>query len=284
MIAGACVAAPVFCACAGAWTPYPAASDGRLSEGGVSNQVPTNGRRTAIAHFAAAVAAVGTGLPSEAREYVGLEDLEEDMEDPVRRKNRKGKVFTREDQFDPELCGPNGCAMPVREFPMVSDQTTITTPGGLEYTRTLLPTLNGTQKDRIIGPPQDGSQVLIKYTGRLDSFDGPIFDSSYLRGLRRPLPSCLSSYTECARQKEALRGSFNRLSVVVGKDKTLPPGLMEALKVMQVGEQGRFEMPPRFNYFGGQTAYAAHPDAKVKQVPAGATTFYTVELLVINRL
>ena len=110
------------------------------------------------------------------------------------------------------------------------------------------------------GPPRGGSTVVLKYTAHVDSFDGPVFDSSALRGQRKPNKV---DYIE------------SRLNV----DPSLPPCVFEAVKLMKVGAKGRATCPPKLSYQEGKVAFDADESGEVKKVPAGASLYYELELV-----
>ena len=59
----------------------------------------------------------------------------------------------------------------------------VTTPHGVVYEPIELGTEDQGPRN---GPPRGGSTVILKYSARLDGWNGPIFDSSTLRGQRKP--------------------------------------------------------------------------------------------------
>ena len=59
----------------------------------------------------------------------------------------------------------------------------VTTPHGVVYEPL---ELGSDEEGPRNGPPRGGSTVQLKYSARLEGFDGPIFDSSKLRGQRKP--------------------------------------------------------------------------------------------------
>lgn len=110
------------------------------------------------------------------------------------------------------------------------------------------------------GPPRGGSTVILKYKAHIDSFDGPVFDSSTLRGQRKPNKV---DFVE------------SRLNV----DPSLPPCVFEAVKLMKVGAKGRATCPPKLSYQEGKVAFDADESGEVKKVPAGASLYYELELV-----
>eukprot|EP00443_Scrippsiella_acuminata_P009873 CAMPEP_0115225662 /NCGR_PEP_ID=MMETSP0270-20121206/30224_1 /TAXON_ID=71861 /ORGANISM="Scrippsiella trochoidea, Strain CCMP3099" /LENGTH=262 /DNA_ID=CAMNT_0002640047 /DNA_START=54 /DNA_END=838 /DNA_ORIENTATION=- len=138
---------------------------------------------------------------------------------------------------------------------------TITTKSGLVYER-LVPGTEGTS--RRDGPPRFASRVWVRYTAHVDGFDGPVFDSSSFRGMRRPSKN---DYVE----------------LTVSVDPGYPDGMYQALKLMKVGEKGRFVIPPELSYAEGKIAFDGDQDATVKKVDKNTTTYYDVELVNIIR-
>lgn len=134
----------------------------------------------------------------------------------------------------------------------------VVTPNGLIYEPLDLGTSEEGPRN---GPPRKGSNVWVKYTAHVDGFDGPVFDSSKIRGARKPVKT---EYIEARLNYET----------------TLTNGLFEALKLMKVGGRGRFIQPPKLGYSGGNgAAFDGDPESEVKQVPANATLYYDVELV-----
>eukprot|EP00931_Biecheleriopsis_adriatica_P062138 TRINITY_DN37415_c0_g1_i1.p1 TRINITY_DN37415_c0_g1~~TRINITY_DN37415_c0_g1_i1.p1 ORF type:complete len:209 (+),score=37.33 TRINITY_DN37415_c0_g1_i1:30-656(+) len=134
-------------------------------------------------------------------------------------------------------------------------------PDGFSY-ETLSPGSEGsTPRD---GPPKYASKVWLRFTGHIDSFDGKVFDSSSLRGKRKPS------------QKDYVE-------ITTGVEPTFAPAMWEALKLMKVGERGRFMQPPQLSFAEGKAAFEGDEDSQVKQIPAGATLYYDVELVNIIR-
>ncbi|CAJ1456043.1 unnamed protein product [Effrenium voratum] len=125
---------------------------------------------------------------------------------------------------------------------------------GFSY-ETLVPGTNGTsQRD---GPARKYAKVWLTFVGHVGSFDGPVFDSSMLRAARRPVKK---DYVE----------------IEADMDPSFAPGMWEALRLMKVGEKGRFVQPPTLSFGEGTVAFEGDEDAEVKQVPAGATLYYDV--------
>lgn len=114
------------------------------------------------------------------------------------------------------------------------------------------------------GPPITYSKIWLKYTGHLDGFEGPVFDSSHLKGKRKP-------------------GRRDYAEVIVNSDQLLPPGGWEACKLMKVGERGRAIVPPDLSWPWARRSFDADEDADVKTVPASATLYYDLELVGIIR-
>lgn len=134
-------------------------------------------------------------------------------------------------------------------------------PDGFSY-ETLVPGSTGTEvRD---GPPKKYAKIWLKFVGHLNNFEGPVFDSSSLRGARRPAKK---DYVE----------------VTVDLDDSFGPAMWEAVHRMKVGEKGRFVQPPNLSFGEGQMAIEGDEDAEVKVIPAGSTLFYEVELVRIIR-
>mmetsp|Transcript_34306 Transcript_34306/g.98679 ORF Transcript_34306/g.98679 Transcript_34306/m.98679 type:complete len:230 (-) Transcript_34306:106-795(-) len=114
------------------------------------------------------------------------------------------------------------------------------------------------------GPPKYASRIWLRYTAHVDGFEGPIYDSSYIRGQRKP---SRESYIE----------------TTVNVDGSMTPGMWDAVKRMKVGEKGRFVQPPALSYNEGKTAFEGDEDGQVKKIPANATLYYNVELVNIIR-
>eukprot|EP00490_Sorites_sp_Unknown_P014078 CAMPEP_0114647914 /NCGR_PEP_ID=MMETSP0191-20121206/6056_1 /TAXON_ID=126664 /ORGANISM="Sorites sp." /LENGTH=208 /DNA_ID=CAMNT_0001861077 /DNA_START=42 /DNA_END=665 /DNA_ORIENTATION=- len=133
----------------------------------------------------------------------------------------------------------------------------VTTPNGVTYEPLELGTEDTGPRN---GPPRGGSTVVLKYTARLEGFDGPIFDSSTYRGQRKP---------------NKVDFIESRLNV----DPSLPNCVFEAVKLMKVGAKGRAVCPPKVSYGEGKAAFDADEVGEVKKVPAGATLYYDLELV-----
>ncbi|CAK8985353.1 unnamed protein product [Durusdinium trenchii] len=133
----------------------------------------------------------------------------------------------------------------------------VTTPNGCVYEPLDLGTEETGPRS---GPPRGGANVQLKYTARLESFSGPIFDSSELRGKRKPNKV---DFVE------------SRLNV----DPSLPNCVFEAVKLMKVGAKGRAMCPGKLSYSEGKVAFDADEEGEVKKIPAGASLYYELELL-----
>lgn len=133
----------------------------------------------------------------------------------------------------------------------------VTTPHGVVYEPLELGTEEQGPRN---GPPRGGSTVILKYTARLDGWNGPIFDSSTLRGQRKP---------------NKVDFIESRLNV----DPSLPNCIFEAVKLMKVGAKGRATCPPKVSYSEGKVAFDADEQGEVQKVPAGATLYYDLELV-----
>ncbi|CAJ1381648.1 unnamed protein product, partial [Effrenium voratum] len=59
----------------------------------------------------------------------------------------------------------------------------VTTPNGVIYEPLEMGTSEGGLRN---GPPRGGANVVLRYKAHIDGFDGPVFDSSELRGSRKP--------------------------------------------------------------------------------------------------
>jgi len=135
---------------------------------------------------------------------------------------------------------------------------TVVTPNGLKYECLEPGTTETGSRD---GPPKSGSTVWMKFAGHINSPDGPVFDSSKVRGSRKPT-----------------KPDF--VEVRLNLDPSLSNGMFEALKLMKVGAKGRFEQPPKLSYKDGKVAFSGDDELEVKeQIPAGATLYYDVELV-----
>jgi len=136
----------------------------------------------------------------------------------------------------------------------------IVTPNGLKYSCIEPGT---TEEGPRNGPPRSGSTVWVKFAGHVNAPDGPVFDSSYVRGMRR-----------------ASKQEF--VEIRLNLEPSLPNGMFEALKLMKVGAKGKFEMPPGLSYKDGKVGFSGDEELEVKdQIPAGATLYYDVELVKI---
>jgi len=80
--------------------------------------------------------------------------------------------------------GPSwGPSFPAEDLQAKEVGQQVTTPHGVVYEPLELGTEEQGPRS---GPPRGGSTVILKYTARLDGWNGPIFDSSTLRGQRKP--------------------------------------------------------------------------------------------------
>jgi len=104
----------------------------------------------------------------------------------------------------------------------------------------------------------------VKFTGHVDGFEGPVFDSSVLRGRRKPSMEDFIEFT-------------------INADSTLAPGFFEATRLMKVGEKGRFMLPPKLSYGGGQVSFEGDDDGDVRKIPANSALYYDIELVRIIR-
>eukprot|EP00933_Yihiella_yeosuensis_P020986 TRINITY_DN16721_c0_g1_i9.p1 TRINITY_DN16721_c0_g1~~TRINITY_DN16721_c0_g1_i9.p1 ORF type:complete len:262 (+),score=47.31 TRINITY_DN16721_c0_g1_i9:169-954(+) len=138
---------------------------------------------------------------------------------------------------------------------------TVERPNGFKYERLEAGSEGTSPRD---GPVKYAARAWIRFTGHVDGFDGDVFDSSLLRGSRKPAKR---DYVE----------------ITAGYEPTLPTGMWEALKLMKVGEKGRFVVPPSLSYGEGAIEFEGDEDSKVKKVPAGTTLYYEVELVRIIR-
>mmetsp|Transcript_50033 Transcript_50033/g.119039 ORF Transcript_50033/g.119039 Transcript_50033/m.119039 type:complete len:239 (+) Transcript_50033:49-765(+) len=136
----------------------------------------------------------------------------------------------------------------------------VTTPNGLEYEVLSLGTSGDGPRD---GFPKKASKVWVRFTGHVDSFDGKVFDSSTLRARRST-------------------GKRDWVEITMYGEQTISNGLCEALRLMKVGEKGRFMQPPVLSYSQG-AEFEGDDDSEVKKVPAGSTLYYDVELVNIIR-
>jgi len=116
------------------------------------------------------------------------------------------------------------------------------------------------------GPPRSAARVWARFSGHLDSFTGEVFDSSYLRGQRKP---SRNDYVE----------------ITVDGEGSITKGVFEALKLMKVGEKGRFVQPPALSYDDGKGSFEADEDspAKGRKILPNTTLYYDVELVRIIR-
>mmetsp|Transcript_62277 Transcript_62277/g.163545 ORF Transcript_62277/g.163545 Transcript_62277/m.163545 type:complete len:233 (-) Transcript_62277:340-1038(-) len=136
----------------------------------------------------------------------------------------------------------------------------VTTPNGLEYEPI---EIGSAETGPRVGPPRSGSVVYAKFVGHTESFTGPVFDSSMLRGGRK------------ADKQEYVEMRLNQ-------EPTMTNGLYEALKLMKVGGKGRFIQPPNLSYSEGRVGFDPDDDGEVKgKIPPGQTLYYTVELIQI---
>lgn len=79
--------------------------------------------------------------------------------------------------------GQAGALFPAEDLQAKEVGQQVTTPHGVVYEPLELGTEEQGPRN---GPPRGGSTVILKYTARLDGWNGPIFDSSTLRGQRKP--------------------------------------------------------------------------------------------------
>lgn len=134
----------------------------------------------------------------------------------------------------------------------------ITTPNGVVYEPLVLGSDGSDKRD---GPPRSGANLEVRFTGRLGSFDGPIFDSTSLRGNRKP------------NKQDFIEARIN-------VDPGVSKGLCEALKLMKAGAKGRAVIPGPLNYGEGKVDYSADEDGEVKgKVDKDVPTYYEVELV-----
>lgn len=129
------------------------------------------------------------------------------------------------------------------------------TPNGLEYE---MITEGSTVKGKREGPPRSGSRVWIRFAGHVDGFDGKVFDSSDARASKV--------------------GRKDYVEITLNREPTITNGMCEALKLMKVGEKGRFVQPPKLSYQGGKE-FGVEADMEVKKVGANTTLFYDIELV-----
>merc|ERR1712032_1785325 len=105
-----------------------------------------------------------------------------------------------------------------------------------------------------------GANLEVRFVGRLDGFDGPIFDSTYLRGARKP-------------------NKQNFVEARINVDPGISKGLC-ALKLMKVGAKGRAIIPGPLNYGEGKVDFEADEDGDYKgKVKKEMATYYDVELI-----
>eukprot|EP00933_Yihiella_yeosuensis_P050837 TRINITY_DN48648_c0_g1_i1.p1 TRINITY_DN48648_c0_g1~~TRINITY_DN48648_c0_g1_i1.p1 ORF type:complete len:248 (+),score=33.26 TRINITY_DN48648_c0_g1_i1:39-746(+) len=135
----------------------------------------------------------------------------------------------------------------------------VTTPNGLEYEPLELGESGKSLRD---GPPRSGSVVWVKYAAHLDSFAGPVVDSSAFRGGRKPNPT-------------------DYIEIRLNLEPTITNGMFEALKLMKVGGKGRFVQPPKLSYGGGDQAFDSDEltPGGSRKVQPGTTLYYDVELV-----
>lgn len=134
----------------------------------------------------------------------------------------------------------------------------VTTPNGLVYEPIELGTDEKGPRD---GPPRSGSNVWVKFTGRTESFDGPLMDSSKYRGMR-------------AADKQ------DYIEIRLNQEPTITNGMYEALKLMKVGGKGRFVQPPVLSYSEGKVGYEGDDEGEVKgKIPPDTPLYYEVELV-----
>lgn len=203
----------------------------------VSGQAPYPGRRHTLSHSAAISLSLGHGyFPAAVAAFSAS------MPMPVEAKDEKKQLG----YVPPELLATYAGQK-------------IVTPNGLEYEAIEVGTTGTSKRD---GPPRGGSRVWVKFTGHIDGFDGKIFDSSFIRGQRKPSKP---DYAE----------------ITLNFEPSISNGMFEALKLMKTGAKGRFVQPPLLCYADGQKSFSGDEDAEVKTVPANSTTYYTVELLQI---
>ncbi|CAK0902725.1 unnamed protein product [Prorocentrum cordatum] len=134
----------------------------------------------------------------------------------------------------------------------------ITTPNGVIYEPIELGTDGNSNRD---GPPRSGANLEVRFVGRLNGFDGPIFDSTYLRGQRKP-------------------NKADFIEARINVDPGVHKGMCEALKLMKVGGKGRAIIPGALSYSEGKTDYEGDEDGEYKgKVKADQTLYYEVELV-----
>lgn len=91
-------------------------------------------------------------------------------------------------------------------------------------------------------PIEDGDSVTIEYVGRLD--DGTVFDTS-----NEELAQEVGLFDEYPERK------FRPLTVTIGDEKIIP-GIQEALREMEVGQEKEITVPP-------EKAYGEHTEDRV---------------------
>ena len=132
---------------------------------------------------------------------------------------------------------------------------------GFRY-EALAPGTSGTEPRD--GPAKKYAKIWLKFVGHINNFEGPVFDSSTLRGARKPAKK---DYVE----------------ITSDLDDSFAPGMWEAVHRMKVGEKGRFIQPPSLSFGEGKMAIEGDEDSEVKLIPAGSTLYYEVELVRIVR-
>eukprot|EP00435_Cladocopium_sp_Y103_P067648 s109_g30.t1 len=126
---------------------------------------------------------------------------------------------------------------------------------GFSY-ETLVPGSPGTEPRD--GPAKKYAKIWLKFVGHLNSFEGPVFDSSMLRGLRSPLmifwrhPFPVSRASNVAAFESNAREDY--VEITVDLDDSFGPAMWEAVHRMKVGEKGRFVQPPNLSFGEGQMA------------------------------
>lgn len=134
----------------------------------------------------------------------------------------------------------------------------ITTPNGVVYEAIALGTDGSGLRD---GPPRSGATLEVRFVGRVNGFDGPIFDSAYLRGQRKP-------------------NKADFIEARINVDPGISLGLCEALKLMKVGGKGRAVVPGKLSYSEGKTDYQGDEDGEYKEkVKKDEPLYYEVELV-----
>jgi len=166
---------------------------------------------------------------------------------------RRGAPKTKDGSIPPGYVPPELMAKTVG--------TNVVTPNGLDYVMTAAGPSD--EKSARNGPPKSGSVVWVKFTGHLNGFDGQVFDSTKIRNKRSGKNR---DYTEAE----------------LNNDSSMTDGMFEALKLMKVGQKGRFVQPPRLSYAAGEKAMDIE-DAEVKRIEPNTTLYYEVELVNIVR-